>query len=206
MATWYVDKGLGTLIAQVRQRHPGIKIGTIGDQEHKARQSDHNPEADGSVDAADFMLGPDFTEADAEKLIAALVRNRDRRIAYIIHNRRIISSTVQPWKWRVYAGSSNPHTIEVHLSVNDLHESDASAWNLATAPSAPGYTGTPVRRGDDSGRVRQVQAALVRRGVHLTVDGHFGPATERAVKAFQAAHHLVPDGIVGPRTWKELFK
>lgn len=34
----------------------------------------------------------------------------------------------------------------------------------------------------------------------LRIDGDFGPRTEAAVKAFQRAHHLVPDGIVGPLT------
>ena len=43
--------------------------------------------------------------------------------------------------------------------------------------------------------VRQVQQR-----VGVTADGAFGPITLRAVKAFQASHHLVVDGIVGPAT------
>lgn len=33
------------------------------------------------------------------------------------------------------------------------------------------------------------------------IDGKFGQLTEDAVKAFQSAHGLKPDGIVGPKTW-----
>lgn len=37
-------------------------------------------------------------------------------------------------------------------------------------------------------------------------DGIFGPNTEARVRAFQRGRALVPDGIVGPRTWAEIDK
>ena len=37
-------------------------------------------------------------------------------------------------------------------------------------------------------------------------DGIFGDKTERAVKQYQMAHNLVPDGIIGPKTWSTIFK
>lgn len=36
------------------------------------------------------------------------------------------------------------------------------------------------------------------------IDGIFGPATEKAVKAFQSFHGINPDGIAGPETWTRL--
>jgi peptidoglycan hydrolase-like protein with peptidoglycan-binding domain len=37
------------------------------------------------------------------------------------------------------------------------------------------------------------------------VDGFFGPITEAAVRRFQRENGLVPDGIVGPKTWTALL-
>ncbi len=54
-------------------------------------------------------------------------------------------------------------------------------------------------------RVRKVQAMLRGVGYKLTVDGYFGMETKKAVLAFQKAHGLVADGIVGPATLRKLI-
>jgi peptidoglycan hydrolase-like protein with peptidoglycan-binding domain len=71
----------------------------------------------------------------------------------------------------------------------------------AEPPAQPGGTlGRPtLRRGMTGELTKQVQAKV---GVPTT--GNFGPKTEAAVRAFQRAHGLVPDGIVGPKTWRAL--
>jgi peptidoglycan hydrolase-like protein with peptidoglycan-binding domain len=74
---------------------------------------------------------------------------------------------------------------------------------------------------DGSGEMRQAIPAVdlrgrltIRRGAHgalvkllqetlgLPADAAFGPFTEARVRQFQRDHRLVPDGIVGPATWK----
>jgi putative chitinase len=39
----------------------------------------------------------------------------------------------------------------------------------------------------------------------LNADGVFGPATEKAVKNWQAANGLSADGIMGPASWEKMF-
>ena len=47
-----------------------------------------------------------------------------------------------------------------------------------------------------------LQKALVRAGFDPgPVDGRVGKKTKAAVRAFQSAHHLTTDGIVGEKTW-----
>lgn len=57
-----------------------------------------------------------------------------------------------------------------------------------------------LRRGGRGEAVRALQLALTARGYPLAADGMFGPATERAVRAFQTRSRLAVDGIAGPAT------
>ena len=58
-----------------------------------------------------------------------------------------------------------------------------------------------LHRGDTGAEVALLQTGLGRTQFGpLTADGRFGPATERALRAFQRAYGLVPDGVAGPRT------
>ncbi len=52
-----------------------------------------------------------------------------------------------------------------------------------------------------------IQAALKNAGYYDgTVDGKFGPKTQKAIQDFQAANELKVDGKVGPNTWNKLKK
>lgn len=62
-----------------------------------------------------------------------------------------------------------------------------------------------LRRGDQGERVRLAQELLVRAGATLRPDGDFGPATDRAIRSFQAERTLAADGVVGPGTWWALL-
>jgi hypothetical protein len=63
-----------------------------------------------------------------------------------------------------------------------------------------------LRRGDRGKQVRLIQEWVSLHGVHTSIDGGFGPATERAVKEFQKQQDLEIDGIVGPNTFEKLIR
>ena len=62
------------------------------------------------------------------------------------------------------------------------------------------------QRGDDGEEVLAIQKRLVELNYTVgTLDGEFGPATEKAIKAFQAAQGLEVDGVVGSATYRALM-
>jgi N-acetyl-anhydromuramyl-L-alanine amidase AmpD len=73
---------------------------------------------------------------------------------------------------------------------------------------APSEAGVPptIRLGDRDYPVKKAQRFLRACGHDIAADGDFGPATEKAVKAFQKEVGLDVDGVVGPGTWRALKK
>jgi len=215
---WRLAKSLVKLREQINALYPNrdrASDGTIGDQRHRASKSDHNPNRAGVVQAID--IDEDLSQGlDAMPIVNALVASRDPRIKYIIYEGRMIRSYrakngTPPWTWTKYTGS-NPHKHHFHLSVVDdpvLYD-DAREWDLAGtgAPISESAVELPrvidIRRGQKGEAVRRLQTKLIELGFTLDVDGAFGPATERAVRAFQSSRGLRADGIVGPRSASEL--
>ena len=71
---------------------------------------------------------------------------------------------------------------------------------------SPGKYYPTLRRGDRNDYVYHWQKFLNINGYYCGAeDGIFGPNTEIAVKEWQKAHGLVPDGIIGPKTWNALY-
>ena len=100
----------------------------------------------------------------------------------------------------------DPHTIDM----------DEFRRNVAAIMNGTAVIPGPIPNNDPAGRptlrrsatanplflVRELQKKLG--FAEAQVDGDFGPLTEAAVRRFQRDHDLVPDGIVGPKTWAVL--
>jgi hypothetical protein len=89
--------------------------------------------------------------------------------------------------------------------------SNKRASSTSQGQTAPTTTHSPtstlvlpasiVKLGDHGNTVKELQRALRSLGFTVgTIDGVFGATTERALVAFQTAHHLSPDGVLGPAT------
>ncbi len=61
------------------------------------------------------------------------------------------------------------------------------------------------KRGDQGPKVRLIQEWLCLEGFQVVIDGAFGPATEVAVREFQARAGVEVDGVVGPVTFSQLL-
>lgn len=73
-----------------------------------------------------------------------------------------------------------------------------------TGSQVPAFPGR-MHRGSIGVPVKTLQRRLAERGWRITIDGIFGPQTEKTVRAFQSEKGLGVDGIVGPITWDALW-
>lgn len=127
MADWYLAPALRVGQAEVDERWPDrdrTSDGTIGDEEHQARQSDHNPNERGSVNAWDM----DRDGVDPWAVISAFQRHPSAH--YWIFERTIADRDTG-WRRRAYDGD-NPHTQHVHFSIrqNAIAEQNRTHWGL----------------------------------------------------------------------------
>lgn len=94
-------------------------------------------------------------------------------------------------------------------------ETFGAILGAAPSPSPTGGPGqdlpdlkldAPKKRGSSGEKVRLIQGWLCLRGFKLVVDGGYGGATARQVRAFQKANGLPVTGIVDDATYEELVQ
>jgi putative peptidoglycan binding protein len=220
--TWRVAKSLDILLREINALSPNrdkSSDGSIGDEHHASRSSDHNPwvhdtDGTGIVTARDFTNDPKHGIV-SDVIAHNLINSRDERIKYIISNGKIASGSGQQqpaWVWRKYTGT-NPHDHHCHVSVKQdkAHYDDDAPWQLGitvtpvVANAKPAVLKYPLLRVGNTGEdVKRLQYLLTVAGYRIRQDGDFGAGTKKAVIDFQKKSELVADGVVGPYTWKAL--
>lgn len=157
---WRLVRSLDRLRQQVRTAAPraappataASAWGTIADAAHSST-SDHAPHTYAALGSTPVVCAADFPHAptlglDGGVFAEALRRSRDPRIAYVIFNRRIFSSTTSPWTWRTYTGS-DLHDTHWHVStVHTAAADDTRDWAMPGVAEATGAgemeLGTPT--------------------------------------------------------------
>ena len=117
--TWTLAPALAQLRREIDREYKlrsKKSDGTIGDQSHAARQSDHNPNEHGVVCAIDLTHDPKVFHAHkfAEILRIRCSVKRENRVNYIISKGRIASEKTK-FEWVDYDG--NPHDKHIHISL-----------------------------------------------------------------------------------------
>lgn len=139
MAAYREAKALQTLHAELNDLAPERSIasdGWIGDADHAARDSDHNPwvkdsRGIGVVRARDFTHDPaggldcDWLAAHLASLLG--VHPAMGAGAYVIWEDRIISANRLSERWRPYSGS-NEHRKHCHVSVGLTGYDNTTPW------------------------------------------------------------------------------
>lgn len=159
-AAWRPARSLDALRDQINDIAPNrskLSDGSIGDPAHcgsgTSQSSDHCPRDIPGLGSA-VVTARDITHdpaggADMRDIAEAMRLSRDRRIKYVIFNRRIFSATNDPWTWRPYDGD-NPHDRHMHVSVVPTSVADdTSPWEIVMP-----LTDADVKRIADATAVR----------------------------------------------------
>lgn len=191
---------LATLHAEINKAAPNrdrAADGWIGDADHAARTSDHNPwvkdaNGVGVVRARDWTHDP-AGGLDCAVLAGFLASRLGEHPAlgsgaYVIWRSRIISTDRIREGWRTYTGP-NPHAHHLHLSVGVAGYDSTSPWGWPESKRLPARIRRAVAELDrEIVRVRAARDVARARGEKPAPYA----ATIRAIRAARKAARQVP--------------
>ncbi len=114
------------------------------------------------------------------------------------HDTGVIRTAISAGRWTHYA---------IPRGMDTVVDGETDAPSTDKPDGKPTEQRDAIRRGAKGPTVVEAQGLLMCAGYGLPkhgADGSFGAETESAVRAFQQAHGLTADGIVGPKTWAAL--
>jgi hypothetical protein len=161
MATdWVLVPCLQQLNAELWEISPNRDMassGTIGDQAHADRVSDHNPDETGAVpihdadkinevhalDVDSDLRTPGLSMAEIVAFIVGRCRSgAENRLRYVIYARTIYEAT-RGWKARAYTGA-DPHINHAHFSASydTAREASRASWHMKELTMATQFSGS----------------------------------------------------------------
>jgi hypothetical protein len=152
---------------------------------------------------------PDSRSGEAEDWLddRPLVAGRDRVIASLSVNRRLVAAAAVIVVALLVAGLVAAGVFSGGGGTSATTSTTTPATTTtqtSTPPPTPAATPAPtttLKPGDQGAQVKVLQRALARLGYASgAVDGDYGPATQNALKRFQTASKLAPDGVLGSKT------
>jgi peptidoglycan hydrolase-like protein with peptidoglycan-binding domain len=183
--------------------------GWIGDADHQARKSDHNPDKNDVVHAIDV----DKDGIDPDLLVRQAIRHPT--VQYVIFNHTIWSRR-HGFKSQKYTGP-NPHTEHVHISgrYGGEFENSHAVWGVATSPITQ-LSPLDLRQDKPGSRTLRLTQPRMRGEDVLfaqrfigpkrtgTPDGIFGPNTEAGVRWYQQMRGIEANGVCDTRTFRQM--
>ena len=131
--------------------------------------------------------------------VAAILKHTGRTFDFCVAHKEYApkrkydpSFDMEPFRKAVQAIMTG--TANTPETVSPVEPQPADPQPVDSKPARP-----VLKRGATGELVKELQAK-----VGAAIDGQFGPGTEEKVRAFQRAHNLGDDGIVGPATWAAL--
>lgn len=159
--TWRLCAALVVLVKEVDRRWPKrdkTSDGSVGDLAHRNRTSDHNPDDDGDVKAADIdedLEGnagayPRFKAGDnirrlREALLQQARAGKLPQLFYIISEGYIYSITYGFRKRKYALADKMPHDHHMHVSARAAYKNSRRPW-LAELP--PKRSANPITRAE----------------------------------------------------------
>lgn len=126
--------------------------------------------------------------------------NEVYRIPFVIAN----SPSDKGLGWHGMGGVSwgnHPNCPGDHILSQRNTILDRAAGTPTMSDGGAPWPGEYLKLGSTGSNVAHYQQTMKNRTWTITVDGDFGPQTDRVTRAFQQEKGLVVDGIVGPVTW-----
>ena len=126
--SWKLAAAAATLRKQVDAAYPRRdrgSDGTVGDQAHWRRISDHNPDKSGFVMALDLDEDGWPAHVFADQLVDYMRTSGDKRIKNIVYENRVASGTYKDvkgqaprwWVWRPAKGMGHEHHIHISFAL-----------------------------------------------------------------------------------------